>query len=181
MFTKDFSDTYPHQTLENEGELQTNSNDVIELDKQDTEIGQQQNGSLESEFESEDDDLPNLTRMKEFFRESEAFQVLLNDLRTQLLPHSIRDILLAAPHGSLSLSNQHNSSLSNRMKAFVEDFTMLRWNWWPLEPRMRDLNLNETRLLWKCVSGHPEMMLELTLYSLVARGSGRRSPGTTQT
>jgi tetratricopeptide (TPR) repeat protein len=191
MFTKDFPDICPdfnsNQPAEDEGELSNDYNDAIRLEKQDTDIGQKQDEGafldrgLESELESEDDDLPNLTRMKEFFRESEPFQVLLNDLRIQLLPHSLRDIVQTASHGSLSLSNQHNNSLSNRMKAFTEDFTMLEWNWWPLEPRMRNLNSNETRLFWHCVSRHPMKILKLMLCSLVVHGSGKKSPGTTPT
>jgi tetratricopeptide (TPR) repeat protein len=182
MFTKDSPDTYPdldpNQPPELEGEFPTDYNDITQSKKQDTELDQEH---LESELGSEDEDLPNLTRMKEFFRESEPFQVLLNDLRIQLLPHSLRDIMQTAPHGFLSLSNQDNHSLSNRMKAFIEDFTMLEWNWWPLEPRMRNLNSNETRLFWHCVSRHSTKILKLILCSLVVRGSGKKFPGTTPT
>jgi hypothetical protein len=180
-YTKNISDTYPHQRLENENEHPTDPNIAIEPERRNTGTGQQKNEGIESELESEDNSVPNLTRIEEFFRESEPFQVLLNDLRTQLLPLSLRDIIQTASHGSLSLSDQHNNSLSNRTKAFVEDFTMLQWNWWPLEPRMRDLNSNETRLFWKCVSRYPTMTLELILYSLAVCGSGKRSPRTTQT
>ena len=165
MFTKDFPDICPdldlNQPGEDEGEL-SNENNIIELGKQDnTNIGQEQDEGvfpdrgLESELESEDDDLPNLTRMKEFFRESEPFQTLLNDLRMKLLPQSLRDVMQTAPHDSLLLSNLHDDSLSNRMKAFIEDFTMLEWNWWPLEPRKRKLSSNELRLFWHCVSKYP--------------------------
>jgi tetratricopeptide (TPR) repeat protein len=143
MFTKDILDTYSDsnavQPPKDEDGLPTEYNDVIEFKAQD-------------ELESEDDDLPNFARVKEFFQESEPFQVLLNDFRIQLLPYSLRDIIQTAPHDSISLSDQHRNSLSNRVKAFIEDFTMLEWNWWPLEPRMRHLNSNETRLFWHCVS-----------------------------
>jgi tetratricopeptide (TPR) repeat protein len=190
MFTKNLPDTYPYpdpnQPSEIEVELPADYNNVIGSDGQDTGTGQEQDESfpdrgLESEIQSEDNDLPNLARMKEFFRESEPFQVLLNDFRIQLLPHSLTDIIQTAPRGSLSLSDQHNNSISNQIKAFVEDFTMLEWNWWPLEPRMRGLASYETRLFWHCVSSNTMKRLKLILYSPVVRGSGKRSPGTTPT
>jgi tetratricopeptide (TPR) repeat protein len=135
----------------------------------------------ESESETEYENLPNLARLKEFFRESEPFQVLLNDLRIQLLPLSLKDIIQTVPHGSVWLSDQDNHSLSNRMKAFVEDFTVLEWNWWPFEPRMEKLGSNEMRLFWHCVSRQSTSLLKLILYSLVVHGSGKRSPGKTPT
>jgi hypothetical protein len=90
--------------------------------------------------------------LSDTLRQSEPFQTLLNDLRMQILPQSLKDIVQTASYGSLSLSEQNNNSLVNQTKAFIEDFTMLKWNWWPLEPRMRDMSSNETRLLWRCVS-----------------------------
>lgn len=129
---------------------------------------------LFEELES-DDSLPNL----EFLRDSDAFKVLLNDLRAQLLPQSLRDILQIAPYDSLWLFDQNNYSLSNQMKAFVEDFTMLEWNWWPLKPRMRNLSPGQTRLFWHCVSIYTVEMLQLILYSLVVRGCGKKYPRTT--
>jgi tetratricopeptide (TPR) repeat protein len=155
MFIKDLPDTYPYpnpnQPTGIEVGVPTDYNNVIRPDEQDEGFPDR---GLESEIEGGDDDLPNLARMKEFFRESEPFQVLLNDFRVQILPHPLKDIIQTAPRGSLSLSDQHNNSLSNRMKAFVEDFTMLEWNWWPLEPRMRSLTSCETRLFWCCVSSN---------------------------
>jgi hypothetical protein len=81
---------------------------------------------------------------------------------------------------SFSLSKQNNNSLANRMKAFVEDFTMLEWNWWPLKPRMRDMSSSETRLFWHCVSRHAMEMLHLTMCRLGVRSFGKRSPLKTQ-
>jgi tetratricopeptide (TPR) repeat protein len=174
-FTKDSLNTYPDldpgHPPEKRGKLPTDYNDEdIFSDR-----------GLESESESEYDYLPTLTRMTEFFRGLNPFQVLLNDLRIQTLPHSLKDIIQTAPHGSLWLTDQDNNSLSNRMKAFVEDFTVLEWNWWPFEPRMKNLNSNEIRLFWHCVSRQPTRLLKLILYSLVVHGSGKRSPGKTPT
>jgi hypothetical protein len=44
----------------------------------------------ESEPESEDDDLRDMAELKKFFRQSNSFQILLNDLRMELLPQSLR-------------------------------------------------------------------------------------------
>ena len=61
----------------------------------------------------------------------------------------MEDIL---PATSVEISTEEDKSISNQMKSLVEDFTMLDWDWWPLTPRMRALNPNEKRLIWKCVS-----------------------------
>jgi hypothetical protein len=135
----------------------------------------------ESQLESEDNDLRDLAKMREFLRKSEPFQTLLNDLRIQLLPCVLRDIIETASYGSLSLSAKNNKSLVNRTKAFIEDFTVLEWNWWPLEPRMRNLAPNEIRLFWQCVSKRITRLLYLILSRLVVRVFGRKSPRTTQT
>jgi hypothetical protein len=96
---------------------------------------------------SEEDVLPNLSEMHSFFRNSMAFQVLLEGFR-DLLPFALRDIISVTP---VELSNKEDRSLANRMKAMAEDYTMLDWNWWPLEPCMRPLKHNQTRLIWTCV------------------------------
>jgi serine/threonine protein kinase len=103
-----------------------------------------------------DEYVPNITQLKAFFRNSRSFQVLINDFKSELLPHSVRDILSAT---SVELSNTEDDSLINRLKACVEDYTMLEWNWWPLEPCMRPLKLNESRVIWRCVSepSHDEL------------------------
>ncbi|KAB2098707.1 hypothetical protein AG0111_0g13061 [Alternaria gaisen] len=107
----------------------------------------------ESEPESEDEDLRDMAELKKFFRQSNSFQMLLNELRMQLLPQSLRGIMRTALCNSLSLSKRNNNSLANRMKVFVEDFTMLEWNWWPLKSRMGDMSSIEMRLLWLCTCG----------------------------
>jgi hypothetical protein len=81
--------------------------------------------SSEPELDREGDVLPNLGKMKKFFRDSKAFEMLLNDLRMQLLPHPLREIIQTAPHESLSLSDQHDNTISNLIKACIENFTLL--------------------------------------------------------
>jgi hypothetical protein len=64
----------------------------------------------------------------------------------------LRQVLVASCFLFFSPSQVNSEMISNQMKSFVEDFTMLDWNWWPLTPRMRALKTNEKRLVWKCVS-----------------------------
>jgi WD40 repeat protein len=92
------------------------------------------------------------SHVEDTIRKSKPFHILLNDLRMQLLPQSLKEMMQTASYASVSLSEQNNNSLINRFKAFVEDFTRLEWNWWPLEPRIRNMSPNETRLFWRCVS-----------------------------
>lgn len=149
MFARDVLDNHSEpnavQPPKEEEDLQIDYSEDLQIDYSDV-IEEQ------LEVESDNDDLPNLAKVKEFFRASEPFQILLNDFRTQLLPSSLRDVIQTAPHNSIWLSDQQSNPLSNRIKTFIEDSTMLEWNWWPLEPRMRLLNPNETRLFWYCVS-----------------------------
>jgi hypothetical protein len=110
-------------------------------------------GDSDEEFDLEGETKENfmtkVTEMENFFRNSWAFKVLLHDFRELLLPQLLRDIL---PATSVEISTEEDNSISNQLKSFVEDFTMLDWDWWPLTPRMRALKTNEKRLIWKCVS-----------------------------
>ena len=101
------------------------------------------------EGETKENFMTKVTEMENFFRNSRSFEVLLDGFRELLLPQSLRDIL---PATSVEISTEEDKSISNQMKSLVEDFTMLDWDWWPLTPRMRALNPNEKRLIWKCVS-----------------------------
>jgi tetratricopeptide (TPR) repeat protein len=120
----------------------------------DQEEGDEKHGTYsdvesESESEHDEDTLPNLTEMEVFFRNSKSFQALIYGFKERLLPQSLRDIVSSTP---VELSNEEDKSVVNYTKALVEDYTMLDWNWWPLGPRMRPLNPNESRLVWHCVS-----------------------------
>jgi hypothetical protein len=103
----------------------------------------------ESESETREELLPNVTEMEHFFLNSRPFKAVLDGFRELLLPPSLRDIL---PASSVEISTEEDSSMSNRVKGFIEDFTMLDWDWWPLRPRMRALEAGERRLIWTCVS-----------------------------
>ncbi|CAN9179693.1 unnamed protein product [Alternaria alternata] len=102
------------------------------------------------EGETKENFMKKVTEMENFFRNSRSFEVLLDGFRELLLPQSLRDIL---PATSVEISTEEDKSISNQMKSLVEDFTMLDWDWWPLTPRMRALNPNEKRLIWKCSCG----------------------------
>jgi hypothetical protein len=102
-----------------------------------------------SSNENQENTRPNLLEMKTFFRKSKAFQLLLHDFSELLVPPSLRDIDSATP---IKLSSEEDNTLINCMKVWVEEYTLLVWNWWPLEPCMRRLKSNESRLIWYCVS-----------------------------
>jgi tetratricopeptide (TPR) repeat protein len=114
----------------------------------------------------------NLHELEEFFRSSRHFQVLLDGFKELLLPRPLRDVITST---SVELSNEEDASWVNYMKAWVEDYTMVNWNWWPLEPCMRPLNPNESRLIWHCVSGRTmPNYTKLILYRPAGHGFGKR-------
>ncbi|KAH6629411.1 hypothetical protein C7974DRAFT_472211, partial [Boeremia exigua] len=112
--------------------------------------------------EDEEDVLPNLTHLESFFRNSEAFQVLLNGFREMLLSQSLKDVLLSASVDQIRLSSDQGESLVNRFKAFVEDTTKLEWDWWPLEQRMRPLQRNQScgEQLWREILRNEAKIIE---------------------
>ncbi|CAN9208885.1 unnamed protein product [Alternaria alternata] len=122
-------------------------------DSEHLDSGSSHGGDSDEEFDLEGETQENfvtkVTEMENFFRNSRSFEILLDGFRELLLPQSLRDIL---PATSVEISTEEDKSISNQMKSFVEDFTMLDWNWWPLTPRMRALQTSEKRLIWKCVS-----------------------------
>jgi hypothetical protein len=110
----------------------------------------------DEQSDDENDGLPNINEMKRFLGDSEQFQVLLNSLRWLLLSQELKDVVQATPVHEIWLSNEDERSFTNQFKSLVEDRTMLVWNWWPLQPRMRPLKVNESRVIWYCVSiTHP--------------------------
>lgn len=105
-----------------------------------------------SSTESDGPDFPQLVEMEKFFRESKSFGLLLGEFRKLLLPRELRHVVNTIPRTQIWLSREQDRTLFNRAKALIEDYTQLEWDWWPLKPRMRDLNDGETRVIWKCVS-----------------------------
>ena len=73
-------------------------------------------------------------------------------VRDPPLSQPVLEVLDTIPKDNVWLSDQEDSSVLNRLKASIEDYTLLEWNWWPLQPRMRALRALEQRLFWICVS-----------------------------
>lgn len=122
-------------------------------------------------------DLPHLAELTAFFCDSYSFRFLLNEFRVLCFPASIRDIVLSTPRSQIWISEEQNLTLTNRLKSYIEDYTQLRWVWWPLQPRMKSLNPDQVRLFWRCVShGFHVSSPLLTDGSHVGHYSGQRSP-----
>ena len=93
--------------------------------------------------------------MESFLIQGSPFQTLLLNLQIFLLPatlSSLTRIIMSIPSDRICFSAANDFSLSNKIKAFIEDHTEETWNWWPLRARMRELHDNQTRLYWRCVS-----------------------------
>ena len=105
-----------------------------------------------SSASSEGPNLKGNEDLKEFLLNSEAFKALLVATQFALLPRPVQSVLRAVPQDRIWLSRRQNRSWINYAKGAVEDFTQLPWNWWPLNPRMRELQGDEERLFWYCVS-----------------------------
>ena len=121
--------------------------------------------SDEDEDDDDDDDdgledrnataLPHVTQMKRFMIGSNAFRNLATNCRIFLLPPDLRTlsrVILTIPNNRLWFSEREDFSMSNKFKAFAEQASDKKWCWWPLRPRMRSLQTDETRLHWQCVS-----------------------------
>jgi hypothetical protein len=50
------------------------------------------------------------------------------------LPAEVRDVFRSIPPENTWISREQNISVANRLKLWIEDKTLVRWNWWPLQP-----------------------------------------------
>jgi hypothetical protein len=99
--------------------------------------------------------LPNVAEMESFLLQGNSFRSLLTNICLFLLPAALTPlsrVLITIPYDRIYFSSEDNISILNRVKGFVEDHTEENWNWWPLQPRMRPLAKDQTRVYWKCVS-----------------------------
>lgn len=71
------------------------------------------------------------------------------------LPESVLQVLKSLPLHDIWISQDQYGSLSNGIKAWVEDTTKVEWDWWPLQQRRRLLRPGESRMFWNCVGNHP--------------------------
>ncbi len=111
--------------------------------------------------------LPSIAEMRNIVSKGNAFKNLKTGLRVLLLPPNIRPlsrIMMTIPSDRLWFSSKEDLSLSNKIKALMEEFSEERWCWWPLRSRMRLLRNEETRMHWRCVSGvNASLRLRFTL------------------
>lgn len=104
----------------------------------------------DSEFAAEvGADFLNVDRAKVFLQQGSAFRSLVLDIRLLILPGYLRDIVETSPKGSLKFLTGNDRGWVNSMKATLETYTELEWDWWPLAPRMPSLNTNECCIQWK--------------------------------
>ena len=99
--------------------------------------------------------LPRITEMGKFITEGKAFTNLLVKIHILLSPRSLRPLLktvLSIPSERVWFSSENDGCIANTVKIFMESMTGNAWNWWPLRPKTRLLQENETRLHWLCVS-----------------------------
>lgn len=120
-------------------------------------------------FDSSDDEddtvLLNMSEIKSSMSRSNALRNLVAGLRDCVLPqnlHALSRVMMTIPEDRLWFSAKEDLSISNNIKAFVEQRSEKQWCWWPLRPRMRLLQQDETRMHWRCVS---TVNAHLLLYS----------------
>jgi len=75
--------------------------------------------------------------------------LLSKDLALLTLRNPLQQLLSHIPKHAMGLSMKNDTSFLNKTKAFLEDYTMAEWDWWPLAPRVPDVKFGECRLQWK--------------------------------
>ena len=139
------------------------------------------NNPSDSDQDEEDQvfPLPNVAEMESFLFQGNPFRSLITNTCLFLLPVariSLSRVLMTIPYDNIYFSSEDNLSILNRVKGFIEDYTEENWNWWPLQPRMRLLTNDQTRVFWKCVrnSRYSIMPDSLTKCSVATGPSGQR-------
>ncbi|KAK8128643.1 hypothetical protein PG984_009751 [Apiospora sp. TS-2023a] len=124
--------------------------DLMSSEQSDNQISSDETGS-DSDTDTEAE-IPQIANYETYLRESNAIKSLQRELMLLFLPSEVRDVLLTVPCKDVWISREQDFSIVNQAKAWIEDKTQLRWNWWPLAPRKRLLLPNEARMGWRCVS-----------------------------
>ena len=147
-----------HQLIDRIAGLGIATEDKISLEKWLADISdapadllEQHLGGSDDDSAEEHDEFPFTSELKQFLQESESFKSLLRDFTLWLLPIDLRQVFLSIPRSRIWVSLEQDTSLMNLVKAWMEDNTKVRWNWWPLEARKRFLKDDECRLFWRCV------------------------------
>jgi WD40 repeat protein len=119
-----------------------------------------ENSSLGPESSDNDDyeaptALPSIAEMESFLFQGSSFRSFTLNLRLFLIPASLVSltrILTSIPRDRMWFSDNDDLSIINKLKAKFEDVTEADWDWWPLEPRRKNLKKNQVRVNWECVS-----------------------------
>lgn len=136
-----------------------------------------ESGVSDSDDDSMTEEFPYISELEMFLRRARSFQALLKDFMLMFLPNDLRHVLLSIPKEQIWVSREQDVSLANGLKAWVEDSTKVRWNWWPFEARKRMLCEGESRMFWQCVSSRtPCARISLKSSRYVVRGSGKKCP-----
>jgi hypothetical protein len=99
-------------------------------------------------------DLPNVAEMESFILRGKPFSKISATLCLFPLPNSLSSltrILMSMPRDRVWFSDEEDTSLLNKMKTTIEDATENNWDWWPLRPKMKQLQKDQTRVHWHCV------------------------------
>ncbi|KAF7540972.1 hypothetical protein G7054_g906 [Neopestalotiopsis clavispora] len=129
-------------------DLDDNDNDEDE-DEDDEHHGQTSGASF-----------PQIEVMKAYLQGTKAFNTLLVDFMALFLPKELRLIIGTIPIERIWISRDQDLSVANLAKAWVEDQTRVRWNWWPMQRRKRMLHNGEVRMFWRSAGLHDTFLYD---------------------
>ena len=115
----------------------------------DNDSDSESDSKLNADSEPDYSDFLNIDRAEKFLQQGSAFRNLVLDIRLLVLPGHLRDIVETSPKSSLQFLLKSDIGWVNRTKAFLETYTGLEWDWWPLAPRIPSLDIKEHYLQWK--------------------------------
>jgi len=118
---------------------------------------------IDDDSEGDYYDFMNIDRAEEFLQRGSAFRNLVLDIRLLVLPGHLREIVETSPKSSLQLLSKSDNGWVNRTKAYLETYTGLEWDWWPLSPRIPSLGIEEHYLQWQ-VGG---LSFRVTLFAML--------------
>ncbi|KAI9677239.1 MAG: hypothetical protein M1822_008188 [Bathelium mastoideum] len=144
----------------------------VEREAQDTDSESSTSASDEG---SPGDQFFHISELGNFLQGTRSFQILLKDCMMMFLPMELRHVISSIPREHIWISSEQDLSATNVIKAWVEDNTQVKWNWWPLEPRKRVLQDDETRIFWRCVSPNFPFTGVMSNHDrLVVRNNGKK-------
>lgn len=102
--------------------------------------------------------LPNVSEMEEFLVGGVSFQNLSVNMQLFLLPAALAPltrIIMSIPEENIWFSAEDDLSFMNQTKIWLENRTVGKWNWWPMQPPMPLLQEDQVRVHWQCVRFNP--------------------------